>query len=76
MFALVPRWWGRRLGAGETASMLADNGYATPIIQPDAETARSYAVDVQRILNAEAKRRFLPPDWIVKVSDCPAELAS
>lgn len=76
MFAVVPKWWGRRLGAGQTASMLADNGYATPIIQPDAETARRYSIDVQQVLNAEAKRRLLPPDWAVRVSACPAELAS
>ena len=76
MFAIVPKWWGRRLGAGQTASMIAANGYATPIIQPDAETARSYAVDVQQVLNAEAKRRLLPPDWSARVSDCPSELAS
>ena len=76
MFAVVPKWWGRRLGAGQTASMLVANGYTTPILQPDAETARSYAVDVQRILNAEAGRRVLPGDWIVRVSDCPAHLSA
>ena len=74
MFAVVPKWWGRRLGAGQTASMLVANGFVLPILRPDAEQARTYAVEVARILNSEAGRRLLPPDWAARVSDCPKEL--
>ena len=74
MFAIVPTWRGLRLGAGEAADMLTDNGYALPILRATSVLARRYGADVLRILNADARRRGYSPDWRVRVSVCPADL--